>query len=73
MAVWLLPGYFRGEQETAYARLEHRFGVGTRRLTSAIFLLSRFLGDAVRVFASAIPLALVTGWSIPTSIVAMGL
>ncbi len=72
VAVWLLPGYFRGDQETAYARLEHRFGVGTRRLTSVIFLFSRFLGDAVRVFASAIPLALVTGWSIPTSIVAMG-
>jgi solute:Na+ symporter, SSS family len=73
VAVWLLPGYFRGDQETAYARLEHRFGVGTRRLTSTIFLFSRFLGDAVRVFASAIPLALVTGWSIPTSVVAMGL
>jgi SSS family transporter len=72
VAVWLLPGYFRGDQETAYARLEHRFGVGTRRLTSTIFLFSRFLGDAVRVFASAIPLALVTGWSIPTSVVAMG-
>jgi SSS family transporter len=72
VAVWLLPGYFRGDQETAYARLEHRFGVGTRRLTSTIFLFSRFLGDAVRVFASDIPLALVTGWSIPTSIVVMG-
>ena len=72
VAVWLLPGYFRGDQETAYARLEHRFGVGTRRLTSTIFLCSRFLGDAVRVFASAIPLALVTGWSIPSSIVVMG-
>ncbi len=72
VAVWLLPGYFRGDQETAYARLEHRFGVGTRRLTSTIFLFSRFLGDAVRVFASAIPLALVTDWSIPTSIVVMG-
>ena len=72
MAVWLLPGYFRGEQETAYARLEHRFGVGTRRLTSIVFLVTRFLGDAVRVFASAIPLALVTGWSIPTSIIVMG-
>lgn len=73
MARWLLPGYFRGEQETAYARLESRFGVGTRRLTSLIFLVSRFLGDAVRVFASAIPLALVTGWSVPTAIVAMGI
>src|SRR5438034_2125727 len=49
VAVWLLPGYFRGEQETAYARLESRFGVGTRRLTSVIFLVSRFLGDPVRV------------------------
>jgi Na+/proline symporter len=35
-------------------------------------MVSRFLGDAVRVYASAIPLALVTGWSIPISIVAMG-
>jgi solute:Na+ symporter, SSS family len=73
VAIWLLPGYFRGDQETAYARLESRFGVGTRRLTSTVFLVTRFLGDAVRVFASAIPLALVTGWSIPTSIVVMGL
>ncbi|HEX6432962.1 MAG TPA: sodium/solute symporter, partial [Gemmatimonadales bacterium] len=72
VAVWLLPGYFRGDQETAYARLETRFGVGTRRLTSTVFLITRFLGDAVRVFASAIPLALVAGWSIPTSIVVMG-
>jgi solute:Na+ symporter, SSS family len=72
VAVWLLPGYFRGDQETAYARLESRFGVGTRRLTSTVFLVTRFLGDAVRVFASAIPLALVTDWSVPTSIIVMG-
>jgi solute:Na+ symporter, SSS family len=72
VARWLLPGYFRGDQETAYARLESRFGVGTRRLTSTVFLVTRFLGDAVRVFASAIPLALVTDWSVPTSIVVMG-
>ncbi|HEU5304469.1 MAG TPA: hypothetical protein VFU40_07490, partial [Gemmatimonadales bacterium] len=73
VAAWLLPGYFRGDQETAYARLESRFGVGTRRLISTVFLVTRFLGDAVRVFASAIPLALVAGWSIPTSIVVMGI
>ena len=72
VALWLLPGYFRGDQETAYARLESRFGVGTRRLTSTVFLVTRFLGDAVRVFASAIPLALVTEWSVPMSIVVMG-
>ncbi len=73
VATWLLPGYFAGHQETAYARLESRFGPGTRRLLSVVFLVTRFLGDGVRIFAGAIPLALVTGWSVPTSILAMGL
>ena len=44
VAWWLLPGYFAGQQETAYARLESRFGPGTRRLLSACFLVTRFLG-----------------------------
>ena len=73
VAIWLLPGYFRGEQETAYARLESRFGIPTRRVMSTIFLGTRFLGDGVRVFASAIPLTLVTGWSPPLSIAVIGL
>ncbi len=72
VAAWLLPGYFRGEQETAYARLEQRFGPATRRALSLIFLVTRFLGDGVRIFAGAIPLALLTGWNIPAAIVAMG-
>jgi solute:Na+ symporter, SSS family len=72
VARWLLPGYFTGKQETAYARLEARFGVRIRRWLSGCFLVTRFLGDAVRVFAGAIPLALVTGWSIPGAILAMG-
>ena len=72
VAVWLLPGYFRGNQETAYARLESRFGTPTRRMVSVVFLITRFMGDGVRIFAGAIPLALLTGWSIPTAIIAMG-
>src|SRR4026209_31671 len=73
VARWLLPGYFKGEQETAYARLETRFGPATRRWLSTCFLVTRFMGDAVRVFAGAIPLSLVTGWSVPGSIIAMGI
>lgn len=69
----LLPGYFAGTQETAYQRLGSRFGVGARRLASGIFMGTRALGDGVRVFATAIPLAIVTGWSIPASIAAVGL
>ncbi|MCA9723185.1 MAG: sodium:solute symporter, partial [Gemmatimonadetes bacterium] len=37
VAAWLLPGYFRGEQDTAYARLEQRFGAPTRRVISLTF------------------------------------
>ncbi len=73
VAIWLLPAHFEGEPETAYTRLEHRFGVGVRRMVSGVFLVTRFLGDGVRVFAGAIPLALLTGWSIPAAIAAIGL
>ncbi len=72
VAAWLMPGYFTGNQLTAYARLEDRFGLSTRRSISAIFLITRFLADGVRVFAGAIPLALVTGWSVPLSIMVVG-
>ena len=61
VAWWLLPGYFTGQQETAYTRLESRFGPGTRRLLSACFLITRFLGDGVRIFAGAIPLVVAGG------------
>jgi SSS family solute:Na+ symporter len=64
VAIWLLPGYFRGEQETAYTRLETRFGKSTRKVASAVFMSIRALGDSVRVFATAIPLHIVTDLSI---------
>jgi Na+/proline symporter len=41
-------------------------------MISLVFLVTRFLGDGVRVFAGAIPLALLTGWSVPTAIIALG-
>lgn len=72
VAIWLLPGYFRGDQETAYQRLESRFGPGTRRTLSGTFLATRFLADGVRIFAGAIPLALATGWRVTTAILVMG-
>lgn len=72
VAYWLLPGYFSGTQETAYTRLESRFGVNSRRVVSVIFMVTRFLGDGVRIFAGAIPLAILTGWSVPVAILAMG-
>ncbi len=72
VALLLLPGYFDGTQETAYARLERRFGPLARRVAAGIFLLTRALGDSVRVFATAIPLAIITRWSMAAGILAVG-
>lgn len=68
----LLPAYYRGELSTAYALLETRFGGGARRFASAVFMLTRLLADSVRLFATAIPLAIITGWSYPASILVIG-
>ena len=54
----LLPRYYQGELVTAYALLEQRFGLATRRFTSIVFMVTRGLADSVRVFATAIPIAL---------------
>ena len=68
-----LPAYYAGSLTTAYALLETRFGLGARRFTSAIFMVTRLLADSVRLFATAIPLALITGWPYPVSIAVIGL
>jgi SSS family transporter len=72
VAAVLLPGYFEGTQETAYQRLERRFGPTARRTASGVFLLTRALADCVRIFATAIPLAIITRWSLSAGILAIG-
>ncbi|MBV6522990.1 MAG: Sodium/glucose cotransporter [Gemmatimonadaceae bacterium] len=65
VAYLLLPRYFQGDIVTAYAMLEQRFGRATRRLTSIVFMVTRAMADSVRVFATAIPVALILGSSVP--------
>jgi solute:Na+ symporter, SSS family len=64
VATVLLPRYFKGKMVTAYALLEQRFGYETRRFTSVVFMVTRALADAVRVFATAIPIALIISPSV---------
>jgi SSS family transporter len=64
VATVLLPRYFAGNLFTAYALLETRFGLTTRRFTSIVFMVTRALADSVRVFATAIPVALIIGPSV---------
>ena len=74
----LLPRYYQGELVTAYALLEQRFGLATRRFTSIVFMITRGLADSVRVFATAIPIALILEgvvprqWVMPTAVLVLG-
>ena len=61
----LLPRYYQGELVTAYALLEKRFGLATRRFTSIVFMVTRGMADSVRVFATAIPVALILRGTMP--------
>jgi SSS family transporter len=78
IAFTLLPRYYQGELVTAYALLQRRFGVATRRFASIIFMVTRAFGDSVRVFATAIPVALIIGpvidpaYLTPVSILILG-
>src|SRR2546423_2868575 len=65
VAYTLLPRYYDGELVTAYALLEKRFGLAARRFTSIVFMVTRGLADSVRVFATAIPIALILNGVIP--------
>lgn len=69
ISVTLLPRYFDGELVTAYTLLERRFGPATRRFTSIVFMITRALADSVRVFATAIPVALILGPSVRQDLV----
>ena len=69
VAFTLLPRYYNGQLVTAYALLEQRFGVATRRFASIVFLVTRAFADSVRVFATAIPIALIIGPLVPSHIV----
>ena len=59
VAYFFLPAYRKGELVTAYSYLETRFGPLTRRYASSVFLFTRVAADGVRLFSTAIPLALI--------------
>lgn len=60
IVAWIiLPAYFKGELGTAYTFLANRFGTPMKNLASGVFMLTRLAADGVRLFATAIPLALI--------------
>ena len=59
VAVFLIPRYFDRGVETAYSLLEQKFSPAVRRAASGVFMLTRLFADGVRLYTTAIPLALI--------------
>jgi SSS family transporter len=77
----LLPAYFKGELYTAYALLQDRFGGATRKTATVLFLITRTLGDGLRLFLAAKVLEQIWAsaapgaggaWVLPAAVVAVG-
>jgi SSS family solute:Na+ symporter len=68
-----IPLYFKGELFTVYQVLDKRFGGLVKRTAASLFLVTRSLADGIRLFATALVLVALTGWSDPTSILIIGL
>ena len=67
-----IPAYYRGELETAYDFIGKRFGISLRKFTSTVFIATRVLASGVRLFATAIPVHIITGWDYITCIFVIG-
>ena len=72
VSLFLIPAYYRGDLETAYDFLGKRFGLPLRKFTSSVFIVTRVLASGVRLFATAIPVHLITGLGYAECILIIG-
>ena len=74
VVAWLfLPRYYEEGIQSTYQFIGNKWGVGFQRFVSTVFLIMRVLADGVRLFMTAIPLTLITGWTFNFSILVIGL
>src|SRR6185295_9325943 len=67
-----IPAYFKGELVTSYELLQRRFGAPVKTTASGIFLVTRSLADGIRLFATALVIAVVTGVPVTWTVVILG-
>jgi Na+/proline symporter len=68
----VVPRYYRLRVVTAYELLEQRFDLKTRQLAAFLFLVQRGLSAGITLYAPAIILTTVLGWSLNLTILATG-
>lgn len=67
-----VPVFHRAKVYTAYEYLEQRFDAKTRALVGLVFLIQRGLGAGIGLYAPAVALSAVLGWSDRLITVAIG-
>ncbi len=72
VSLLFIPAYFRGDLFTSYELLQLRFGTRVKTLSAVIFLLTRSLADGIRLYATALVIAVVTGVSVNWVILVLG-
>ena len=72
LIVFIIPIYHKLNVFTAYEYLEDRFDVRVRQLTSFLFLIQRSLAAGITIYAPAIILSIVFGWSLSITAIIIG-
>jgi Na+/proline symporter len=73
LCVAVLPLYYKIKVYTAYEYLEHRFDKKTRLLATGLFLVQRGLAAGLTIYAPALILSSVLGWSLKTTCLLIGI
>lgn len=68
VARFLVPLYYEKEFYSPYEYMTDRLGPTVGRITAGMFFLGGILGQGVRVYATALVLEIITGWSMIQSI-----
>jgi len=72
VSVLFIPAYFRGELYTSYELLQRRFGASVKNIAAVIFLVTRTFADGIRLFATALVIAVVTQVPVTWTVLVLG-
>jgi len=72
VSVLFIPAYFRGELYTSYELLQRRFGAPVKNVAAVIFLVTRTFADGIRLFATALVVAVVTQMPVTWTVLVLG-
>ena len=73
ICIFFLPIYYKLKVYTAYEYLEGRFDLKTRSLTAILFLVQRGLAAGITIYAPAIILSTILGWSLNITVFSIGI